>query len=397
MRVIAMAALGFIPASSAEAQEIIPSSRGVSRTWSKLDDAALLEALRAGGHIIVFRHFATDGSQEDRRDPDLTKRGNQRNLPALGQEDAQALGAAFRKLGIPHATAGSSGMFRTKESAELAFGAVEPTKELMGRDGASLKQQLTQVPPAGKDAVFFTHQLTLMGAVPEVKLNEVEEGNCIIIKPGPTPERLAHLAVRDWERLAGMPSREQPKDLGDATAMQQAATAILTSFDGAQRATLTRPFDAARTRWERLIATFTHRLAPTAAESALARIKAGGMEKVSPATIGGETNDAPTYCRVQGPTFVIEFLHCLKDTTHVYTVSVNGRTITTTRSSGPDGKEKITVITQERSGKPKVETFTPAEYEQKYRPEKKAPPAAKPAAAAPAAAAEKNNSQRATE
>lgn len=79
------------------------------------------------------------------------------------------------------------------------------------------------------------------------------------------------------------------------------------------------------------------------------------------------------------------------------TVSVNGRTITTTRSSGPDGKDKITVTTQERSGKPKVETFTPAEYEQKYRPEKKASPAAKPAAAAPAAAAEKNNSERATE
>lgn len=84
--------------------------------------------------------------------------------------------------------------------------------------------------------------------------------------------------------------------------------------------TLARPFDAARTRWERLIATFTHRLAPTAAESALARIKAGGMEKFSPATIGGETNDAPTYWRVQGPTFVIEFLHRLKDTTHVHTV-----------------------------------------------------------------------------
>ncbi len=501
MRVIAIAALGFITASSAGAQEMTASSRGVSKTWSKLDDAALLDALRAGGHIIVFRHCATDWSQEDRRDLDMTKRENQRNLSALGKEDAQALGAAFKKLGIPHATARSSEMFRTKESAELAFGVVEPTKELMGRDGASLRKLLTQAPPTGKDAVFFTHQLTLMGAVPGVKLNEVEEGNCIIIKPGVTPERIAHLAVRDWERLAGMPSREQPKDLGDATAMQKAALAMQSAFSGAPRETLTRPFDAARTRWaytpkanrvgvpmremspeqrelvftligtaltpagtqavrdtmsverriaasrygaplgpdefhvtlfgkpdaksdwawrveghhvalnftvrdsriisatpfflgafpaqkpdgtrlliseqdisrklldsltddqrtaahigeqlpmtvmtsntsqakpfapaglpftqltsdqgellQRLIATFTNRLAPTAAESALARIKAGGMEKLSLATIGGETKDAPAYWRVQGPDFVIEFLHSLKDTTHVHTV-----------------------------------------------------------------------------
>jgi hypothetical protein len=501
MRVIALAALGFIAAAYSEAQEVTASGRGVSKTWSKLDDAALLEALRAGGHIIVFRHFATDWSQVDRRDLDLTKRENQRNLSVLGKEDAQALGAAFNKLGIPHTTASSSEMFRTKESAELALGAVEPTKELMGRDGASLKKLLTQVPPAGKDAVFFTHQLTLMGAVPEVKLNEVEEGNCIIIKPGVTPERIAHLAVRDWERLAGMPSRELPKDLGDATAMQKAALALQSAFSGAPRETLTRPFDTARTRWDytpeanrvgvpmremspgqrelvfalvgtaltptatqavrdtmsverriaasrngaplgpdefhvtlfgkpdakgdwawrveghhvalnftvrdlriisatpfflgafpaqkpdgtrlliseqdisrklldsltdeqrtaahigeqlpmtvmtsnssqakpltpaglsftqitsdqgellqRLIATFTNRLTPSAAESALSRIKAGGMEKVSLATIGGETKDAPAYWRVQGPTFVIEFLHSLKDTTHVHTV-----------------------------------------------------------------------------
>ena len=71
---------------------------------------------------------------------------------------------------------------------------------------------------------------------------------------------------------------------------------------------------------QRLIATFTSRLGPKAAESALARIKTGGMDKVSLAFIGGAAKDAPTYWRVQGADFIVEFLHSLKDTTHVHTV-----------------------------------------------------------------------------
>jgi len=71
---------------------------------------------------------------------------------------------------------------------------------------------------------------------------------------------------------------------------------------------------------QRLIATFTSRLSPQAAESALARIKSGGMDKVSLAFIGGAAENSLTYWRVQGADFIIEFLHSLKDTTHVHTV-----------------------------------------------------------------------------
>ncbi len=77
------------------------------------------------------------------------------------------------------------------------------------------------------------------------------------------------------------------------------------------------------------------------------------------------------------------------------TSSVNGKTVTTTRSIGPDGKEKITISTQGRSGKPKVETFTPEEYEQKFGPKKKPQPAEPSAEKSPTPA--NSNSQRATE
>ena len=55
---------------------------------------------------------------------------------------------------------------------------------------------------------------------------------------------------------------------------------------------------------------FTNRLAPKAAEVALARIKTGGMGKVSLSFIGSGAKDSPTYWRVQGA----EFIHSLKDT-----------------------------------------------------------------------------------
>jgi len=71
---------------------------------------------------------------------------------------------------------------------------------------------------------------------------------------------------------------------------------------------------------QRLIATFTNRLAPKAAEAALARIKSSGMDKVSLAFIGGAAADSLTYWRVQSADFIIEFLHSLTETTHVHTV-----------------------------------------------------------------------------
>jgi len=85
--------------------------------------------------------------------------------------------------------------------------------------------------------------------VPEVKLNEIEEGNCVIFTPGEKPERIAHLAVRDWERLAGMPSRDTPRDLGDAAAMLKAAMAMLDALPEAMRLRVQQPFDENRKRW----------------------------------------------------------------------------------------------------------------------------------------------------
>lgn len=485
----------------AGAEESPASSLEPSRTSSNLPDNQLVKELRSGGHILVFRHCATDWTQQDYRSADFTARENQRNLSPLGVSDARALREAFTRLAIPHGIVKCSELFRCRDTADLAFDGGEPTRALMGRDGAALRALLAEPPPDGTNAIFVTHQVTLMAAEPALSLHEVEEGDCVVFKPGPNPERIAHLAIRDWERLAGMPARESAGDLGDAAPMAAAASRFLDSLDDAQRTMASLPFDASRTAWaatpepdrvgivlrdldqrqrelvfdllatvlapaavqlvrdtmsvervltyprngsilgpemfyvtihgkpsatedwawrleghhvfitctvhdgrvgsatpmflgafptrtfvgarlladeqdisrallvsldedqrrdaivgdrlpltvmtrdvaraeplrpgglpfnrldadqaemlQRLIATFTNRLQPTAAAVALRRITTAGLDRVSLALIGGQTADAPVYWRIQGPTFVIEFLNSLEDTTHIHTV-----------------------------------------------------------------------------
>jgi hypothetical protein len=233
----------------ARAQDATAASRGVSRTWSKLGDEDLVRALREGGLWIVFRHCATDWGQQDRRDLDLSLRENQRNLSAGGEADARALNAAFRALGIPVSSVESSTMFRCRETASMAFNDVVTTRELVGSDGSALRRRLTQAPPGQGNGVCVTHQVTIMGADAAVVLHEVEEGNCVIYRPGATPERLAHLAVRDLERLAGLPARAGGIDYGGAAAMIAAAERFLGVLDDTSRAAALVPFDATRTAW----------------------------------------------------------------------------------------------------------------------------------------------------
>jgi hypothetical protein len=48
------------------------------------------------------------------------------------------------------------------------------------------------------------------------------------------------------------------------------------------------------------------------------------------------------------------------------TTVINGETTSVTRTSGPDGREKITVTTKRAGGKPKVRQLTPGEFEKEF-------------------------------
>ncbi|MBK7470586.1 MAG: histidine phosphatase family protein [Betaproteobacteria bacterium] len=75
------------------------------------------------GYIIYFRHTATDFSQNDEKMRDFDDCANQRNLTDAGREQAKKIAAAWRGLNIPVGRVLASPYCRTREVAQLAFGA----------------------------------------------------------------------------------------------------------------------------------------------------------------------------------------------------------------------------------------------------------------------------------
>jgi len=156
---------------------------------AELDAAALVAALRQGGHVIYLRHAATDRGGVDPIDS-LGDCAAQRNLSAQGRADAAAIGAAVRTLGIPVGRVLASPFCRTLDTARLAFGAAEPTDDLLGllnaRDDAererratALRRRLGTPPAAGTNTVLVGHASNIA----EVAGVSLPEGGAAVFRP----------------------------------------------------------------------------------------------------------------------------------------------------------------------------------------------------------------------
>ena len=158
-------------------------------------DPALVAALRGGGHTIYLRHAITDRSQVDTGR--LHDRAGQRNLSAAGMAQARALGAAWRRLGLPLGAVLTSPVFRAQETAQLAFGAdavqvapyltaedYTPAAALLARNIAKIRERRGQPPASGND-VFVGHIVPL-GMVMGRSLGQAEfpEGCLAVFRPG---------------------------------------------------------------------------------------------------------------------------------------------------------------------------------------------------------------------
>jgi broad specificity phosphatase PhoE len=151
---------------------------------------ALLDALRGGGYVLLFRHAATDLSQSDVDRRNLENCPTQRNLSEQGREQSAAIGQAFRRLGIPVGRVLASPYCRTLDTARLAFGDAEPSADLVSQlsdDGPGGRQRLTAAlrsllaapPEPGQNAVLVTHVLNIDDAL----RFEIEEGEAIVVRP----------------------------------------------------------------------------------------------------------------------------------------------------------------------------------------------------------------------
>ena len=132
-------------------------------------DPAMWALLRDGGQIVLIRHTVTDPGVGDPPGFRLDDCRTQRNLSAVGVEEAKRLGAAFRAQRVPVAQVLSSPWCRCLDTARIAFGQarVDPMLGNLFTHGENTVQQqaqfraLARTPPAGGNLILVTHAATI--------------------------------------------------------------------------------------------------------------------------------------------------------------------------------------------------------------------------------------------
>ena len=174
---------------------------------SLLTPDSLLVELRKGGYTMLWRHTATDRSVQEPMDYN-TPRFKQRNLTDRGIADAKAVGVIFKNSGIPIGEVLSSPMFRTRETAEYAFGRVADTPILRQVDPSPEQRRLIAAEPAaGTNRVLVTHHFVIERNVPGIKPGMVGEGEAAVVRRvrGDSVQLIGIFKMADWQRLGGQP------------------------------------------------------------------------------------------------------------------------------------------------------------------------------------------------
>ena len=199
-RIFLFACLALAPLPAA-AQGAVPSAE-----W--------INALRQGGHVIVFRHGAThtDQADTDPLNPDNVAR--QRQLNDAGRAKHKEIGEVFRKLQIKVSAVQTSKFYRAIETGKLMFPDLTPQPSIdlaevgqvntpieNNRRLAVLRKIASTVPPVGTNLVIVTHRPNILDAFGKDWF-DVREAEATIFKPDGNGYKLVErVQANDWAKL----------------------------------------------------------------------------------------------------------------------------------------------------------------------------------------------------
>jgi phosphohistidine phosphatase SixA len=180
-----------------------------------LEGKDLIQALRAGGFVILVRHGATFGNQADTDPFNFADVGKQRNLNDKGKALARTFGDAIRAAEIPVGAVHTSKFNRAYETAVLAgFKNIETTPDLTegglvvspdenNRRAKALRNMLATVPEQSTNTILITHKPNIVDALGKDWF-DVTEGEASIFRPeGGQYQLLGRLQMEDWSAIAG--------------------------------------------------------------------------------------------------------------------------------------------------------------------------------------------------
>lgn len=147
-------------------------------------EAPVFDALKSGGHVIYFRHAATD-----RRGVDLPDwpRERQRNLSDFGKLQSQQIGEGAVRRGIPIGEVRVSPFYRCMDMADLAFGRFVREPRLISTSNAegdtaarvAYLRRVLSTPFDGPNVVLIAHSSNIR----DVADLELTEGEAAVIRP----------------------------------------------------------------------------------------------------------------------------------------------------------------------------------------------------------------------
>lgn len=193
---MAQAPAASAPPAAAVAQPVLP----LVDASRELKGRALVEALRAGGHVLYMRHALQIAPTPG---PCVGS-----NLQPAGEVQARTVGAAIRALNIPIGSLRSSEPCRNRDTARLLdLGEVEISTDLNPVPatpdidiGAARTRQLMQVPKPGTNTLLVSHT---HGSRNTAEWMHLELAEIIVYRPdGKNPTApVARIRVEGWEGL----------------------------------------------------------------------------------------------------------------------------------------------------------------------------------------------------
>jgi len=155
-----------------------------------------------------MRHTSTDFSRDDAKSTSFEDCANQRPLTDKGRDEARAIAANLKRLGIPVDRVYASPMCRTMETAMLAFGKAEKTPAARGGPLKSddpkrydgLKKLLSTPPAPGRNNAIASHGNPFHAVFGPPYL---AEGEIAAVRPGGSAgfEVAGRIRLADWEPL----------------------------------------------------------------------------------------------------------------------------------------------------------------------------------------------------
>ena len=188
---------------------------GAANSQPAASQAEWIDALRQGGHVIVFRHGATHSDQADTDPLNPANVAKQRQLNDEGRGLAKSIGESMRKLRIPVGQVQTSMFQRAVDTGTLlGFGDVKTSPDISegglvvsptenNRRAAAFRKLAGMPPMAGSNVVIVSHKPNIMDAFGKDWF-DVREGEASVFRPdGNGAHRLiVRIQASEWSKLA---------------------------------------------------------------------------------------------------------------------------------------------------------------------------------------------------